>query len=43
MLDNKIGRLYRQTKSANFIDPPLPLEIGPQTQLGGLGKRCKLP
>ena len=23
--------------------PPLPLEVGPQIQLGGLGERCKLP
>ena len=36
-----LGRL----KPLPFPSPllPLPLEVGPQIQLGGLGERCKLP
>jgi len=29
--------------SPPFPFPPLPLEVGPRIQLGGLGERCKLP
>jgi len=31
------------TPSPSLPFPPLPLEVGPLIQLGGLGERCKLP